>query len=95
MVTKGHDFRRITLVAAVNPDSALFSGDFRASERLFALLMQAGGRAGRDATQAARSEMLVQTWYPQHPLYAALRQHDFADFAASLLTERRSAGLPR
>ena len=82
MVTKGHDFRRITLVAAVNPDSALFSSDFRAPERLFALLMQAGGRAGRDAEQAARSEMWVQTWHPQHPLYAALRRHDFAAFAA-------------
>jgi primosomal protein N' (replication factor Y) len=37
MVTKGHDFRRITLDAAVNPDSARFSSDFRAPERLFAL----------------------------------------------------------
>ena len=55
MITKGHDFRRITLVAAVNPDSALFSSDFRAPERLFALLMQAAGRAGRDAGQAARA----------------------------------------
>ena len=53
MVAKGHDFRRITLVAAVNPDTALFSSDFRAPERLFALLMQAAGRAGRDAASAA------------------------------------------
>jgi primosomal protein N' (replication factor Y) len=94
MITKGHDFRRITLVAAVNPDSALFSSDFRAAERLFALLMQAAGRAGRDAEQAERSEMWVQTWHPQHPLYAALRRHDFESFAASQLDERRSAGLP-
>jgi primosomal protein N' (replication factor Y) len=94
MVTKGHDFRRITLVAAVNPDTALFSSDFRAPERLFALLMQAGGRAGRAAEQAARSEMWVQTWHPQHPLYAALRRHDFDTFAASQLAERESAGLP-
>jgi primosomal protein N' (replication factor Y) len=94
MVTKGHDFRRITLVAAVNPDTALFSSDFRAPERLFALLMQAAGRAGRAAEQAAHSEMWVQTWHPQHPLYAALRQHDFEAFAASQLAERRAAGLP-
>ena len=94
MVTKGHDFRRITLVAAVNPDSALFSSDFRAPERLFALLMQAGGRAGRDAEQAARSEMWVQTWHPQHPLYGALRRHDFEAFASSQLKEREMAGLP-
>ena len=94
MVTKGHDFRRITLVAAVNPDGALFSSDFRAPERLFALLMQAAGRAGRDAGQAARSEMWVQTWHPQHALYQALLKHDFEAFAASQLTERASAGLP-
>ena len=94
MVTKGHDFRRITLVVAVNPDSALFASDFRAPERLFALLMQAGGRAGRDAAVAERSEMWVQTWHPQHPLYAALKRHDFAAFAQSQLAERRAAGLP-
>ena len=94
MVTKGHDFRRITLVVAVNPDSALFASDFRAPERLFALLMQAAGRAGRDAAQAGTSEMWVQTWHPQHPLYAALKQHDFAAFATSQLAEREAAGLP-
>lgn len=94
MITKGHDFRRITLVAAVNPDASLFSSDFRAPERLFALLMQAAGRAGRDARQAGRSEMWVQTWHPQHPLYAALRRHDFEAFAHAQLAERQAAGLP-
>ena len=94
MVTKGHDFRRITLVAAVDPDSSLFSSDFRAPERLFALLMQAAGRAGRDAAQAAHSEMWVQTWHPRHALYGALRRHDFEAFAASQLAEREMAGLP-
>ena len=94
MVTKGHDFRRITLVVAVNPDSALFAADFRAPERLFALLMQAGGRAGRDAAAAERSEMWIQTWHPKHALYASLKTHDFAAFAASQLAERRGAGLP-
>jgi primosomal protein N' (replication factor Y) len=94
MVTKGHDFRRITLVAAVNPDAALFSSDFRAGERQFALLMQAAGRAGRDAAQTTASEMWVQTWHPRHPLFAALRAHDFAAFATRLLGERRTVGLP-
>ena len=94
MITKGHDFRRITLVAAVNPDGALFSSDFRAPERLFALLMQAAGRAGRDAEVAARSEMWVQTWHPQHALYQALQRHDYEFFAASQLAERESAALP-
>ena len=94
MVAKGHDFRRMTLVAAINPDGALFSSDFRAAERLFALLMQAAGRAGRDAAQAARSEMWIQTANPAHPLYQALVKHDFEAFAASQLDERRRAGLP-
>ena len=94
MIAKGHDFRRIGLVAAVNPDTSLFSSDFRAPERLFALLMQAAGRAGRDAAQEGQSEMWVQTWHPAHPLYLALRQHDFAAFAATQLKERESAGLP-
>jgi len=94
MLAKGHDFRRVTLVAAVNPDAALFSSDFRAPERLFALLMQAAGRAGRDAAQAAGSEMWVQTWHARHPLYAALRAHDYEAFAAAQLEERRAAGLP-
>jgi primosomal protein N' (replication factor Y) (superfamily II helicase) len=94
MIAKGHDFRRITLVAAVNPDSALFSSDFRAPERLFALLLQAAGRAGRDADVAARSEMWVQTWHPQHALYQALCAHDYPRFASAQLEERRMAGLP-
>jgi primosomal protein N' (replication factor Y) len=94
MVAKGHDFRRITLVAAVNPDAALFASDFRAAERQFALLLQAAGRAGRDAEVAGRSEMWVQTWHPTHPLYQALRRYDFADFAQQQLKERQMAGLP-
>lgn len=94
MVTKGHDFRRITLVAAVNADSALYSSDFRAPERLFSLLMQAAGRAGRDAQQAAASEMWVQTWNPEHPLFAALKKHDYPAFAQQQLVERQQAAMP-
>ena len=94
MIAKGHDFRRITLVAAVNPDGALFSSDFRAPERLFSLLMQAAGRAGRDAAQSAASEMWIQTMHPQHSMFAALRRHDYPAFAAGQLREREQAGLP-
>jgi primosomal protein N' (replication factor Y) len=94
MVAKGHDFRRITLVAALNADSALFASDHRAPERLFALLMQAGGRAGRDAQHSATSELWVQTWHPAHALFAHLRTHDFAAFAAQELADREAAGMP-
>ena len=93
MIAKGHDFRHITLVAAINPDSALFSSDFRAPERLFSLLMQAAGRAGRDARHSAASEMWVQTFHPTHPLFAALRQHDYPAFAQQQLADRQAAGL--
>jgi primosomal protein N' (replication factor Y) len=94
MIAKGHDFRRITLVAAVNPDGALFSSDFRAPERLFSLLMQAAGRAGRDASLGERSEVWIQTFQPAHPLYAALKQYDYPSFADAQLRERVQAGLP-
>jgi primosomal protein N' (replication factor Y) len=94
MIAKGHDFRRITLVAAVNPDGALFSSDFRAPERLFSLLMQAAGRSGRDAALGESSEVWIQTFQPAHPLYAALKQHDYPTFAEQQLQEREQAGMP-
>ncbi len=94
MIAKGHDFRRITLVAAVTPDGALFSSDFRAPERLFGLLLQACGRAGRDAALGLQSEMWVQSFQPAHPLYAALKKHDYVGFAEQQLQERQAAGMP-
>ena len=94
MIAKGHDFRRITLVAAVNPDGALFSSDFRAPERLFSLLMQAAGRSGRDAALGESSEVWIQTFQPDHPLYAALKAHDYPSFAEQQLQERQQAGMP-
>ena len=93
MIAKGHDFRHITLVAAINADGALFSSDFRAPERLFSLLMQAGGRAGRDAKHSQASEMWVQTFHPTHPLFAALKNHDYPKFASEQLAERQAAGM--
>ncbi|CAM4216447.1 primosomal protein N' [Comamonas aquatilis] len=98
MVAKGHDFRRITLVAAVQPDSALYSSDYRAPERLFCLLMQAAGRAGRDAlyvkAQGSAPEMWIQTHDAQHAVYAALKRHDYPAFAKQQLQERLDAGMP-
>jgi len=96
MIAKGHDFRRVGMVAALDPDGALFSSDFRAPERLFALLMQAGGRAGRDAAlnRQSPSELWVQTFHPQHPLFEALREHDYPAFAQQQLEEREQAGMP-
>ena len=96
MVAKGHDFQNLTLVGVLNPDTALFSQDYRASERLFAQLMQVAGRAGRRARSADGNagEVLIQTRYPQHPLFAAVMAHDYDHFAGALLEERQQAGLP-
>ena len=96
MVAKGHDFKNLTLVGILNPDTALFSHDYRASERLFAQRMQVAGRAGRAAQKqdGNASEVLIQTRYPQHPLYAAVIAHDYDSFATAMLEERRQAALP-
>ncbi len=96
MIGKGHDFKNLTLVGVLNPDTALFSHDYRASERLFAQLMQVAGRAGRTAQkeEGNASEVLIQTRYPQHPLYSALIAHAYDHFASTLLEERKQANLP-
>lgn len=85
MLAKGHDFPNLTLVGVLDTDSALHSPDYRASERLFAQLMQVAGRAGRGDKPG---EVLIQTAFPQHPLFAALREQDFTAFANNLLEER-------
>jgi primosomal protein N' (replication factor Y) len=91
LLAKGHDFPALTLVGVVNADTALLSTDYRAAERLFAVLEQVAGRAGR---RERPGEVLVQTRYPDHPLFASLARHDFAGFAESQLAERRGAGFP-
>ncbi len=91
ILAKGHDFPQLTLVGVVNADSSLYSADFRAGERLFAGLTQVAGRAGR-AENPGR--VLIQTEFPAHPLYQALRRHDYVAYAHTLLSERKQAGFP-
>jgi primosomal protein N' (replication factor Y) len=91
LLAKGHDFPGLTLVGVLNADAALLSTDYRSGERLFSVLAQVAGRAGRHERPG---EVLVQTRYPAHPLYAALVRHDYAGFAESQLAERRAAGFP-
>ncbi len=91
MLAKGHDFPKLTLVGVLGADSALFAADWRAPERLFAQLMQVAGRAGR---AELKGEVLIQTQYPDHPLFAAVVAHDYPGFAAQQLKEREQAGFP-
>jgi primosomal protein N' (replication factor Y) len=91
LLAKGHDFPGLTLVVVLNADNALLSTDYRAPERLFAVLSQVAGRAGR---RERPGQVLVQTRYPGHALFDALARHDFAGFADAQLEERRAAGFP-
>ncbi len=91
MLAKGHDFPNLTLVGVVDTDSALHSPDFRASERLFAQLMQVAGRAGR-ADKAG--QVIIQTQFPEHELFNALRTQDYVTYANSLLLEREQVQFP-
>ena len=91
MLAKGHDFPNLTLVGVLNPDNALYSSDFRASEKLFAQLSQVAGRAGRADKPG---EVLVQTAFPTHQLFQALIAHDYETWARTMLVEREQAGFP-
>ncbi|WP_120513762.1 primosomal protein N' [Photobacterium salinisoli] len=91
MLAKGHHFPDVTLVALVDVDSALFSNDFRAAERLAQLFIQVAGRAGRASKPG---EVLLQTHHPEHSLLQALLYKGYDHFAVQALTERRQAMLP-
>ncbi len=91
MLAKGHDFPNLTLVGVIDTDSALHSPDFRASERLFAQLMQVAGRAGR-ADKAG--QVIIQTQFPEHALFNALRAQDYESYANVLLQEREQMQFP-
>ncbi|HTT07567.1 MAG TPA: primosomal protein N' [Gammaproteobacteria bacterium] len=91
MLSKGHDFPRVTLVCVVDADGALYSADFRAAEHLMQLLLQVAGRAGRVRHQG---EVMVQTHHPDHPLLQALLRQDYSAYGMQLLAERRETHLP-
>lgn len=91
MLAKGHDFPNLTLVGVIDTDSALHSPDFRASERLFAQLMQVAGRAGR-ADKAG--QVIIQTQFPEHELFNALRTQDYVSYANAMLQEREQVKFP-
>jgi len=91
MLAKGHDFPNLTLVGVINADQGLYSADFRGPEGLFQRVAQVAGRAGRAEKPG---EVLIQTFHPDHPLFAALQQHDYISFARYELDARRDAQYP-
>ncbi|MBU1429783.1 primosomal protein N' [Myxococcota bacterium] len=91
MVTKGHDFPKVTCVGVLAADAALKFPDFRSAERTFQLLTQVAGRAGR-ADRPGR--VLIQTWDPQHFCLQSVAAHDTEGFAQQELVWRRVQGYP-
>ena len=91
MLAKGHDFPNLSLVGVLGVDQALYSPDFRATERLGQLLVQVAGRAGR-AERAG--EVWVQTHAPDHPVLQTLLTEGYDTLAEGLLAERELGGLP-
>ena len=91
MLTKGHDFPRVTLVGVLSADQGLLGTDFRSNERLAQNLLQVAGRAGR---REQPGEVLIQTHFPTHPLLNCLIQHDYTAFAELALAERHATHWP-
>jgi primosomal protein N' (replication factor Y) len=86
MIAKGHDIHGITLVGVVGCDHALSMPDFRAAERVFQLISQVSGRAGRGELPG---RVVVQTYYPDHYAILAAAANDYASFAERELKYRR------
>ncbi len=91
MIAKGLHFPNVTCVGVVHADLALQLPDFRASERVFQLLMQVAGRCGRGDVAG---EVYVQTKTPFHPAIQFARHHDYDGFAEAELEFRRTLGYP-
>jgi primosomal protein N' (replication factor Y) len=91
MLSKGHHFPNLTLVAVVNADQGLFSTDFRGSERLAQSLTQVAGRAGRERRQG---QVIVQTAFPSHPFWNELFTGGYERVVDAALAERERTAWP-
>ncbi|WP_448518048.1 replication restart helicase PriA [Rhodoflexus sp.] len=91
MVTKGLDFDHVALVVVFDIDRALHYPDFRAHERVFQILTQVAGRAGR---KAAEGIVIIQTSNPYHPVLEQVAAHDFEHFYKSELPQRQMYQYP-
>lgn len=91
MLSKGHHFPNVSLVAIIDMDGALFSADFRASEKFAQLLIQVAGRAGRSETKGT---VMLQTHHPDHPNLQSLIKDGYEQFAIQTLNDRKECFWP-
>jgi len=91
MIAKGHDFPRVTLVGVLNADGALNLPDFRSAERVFSLLTQMAGRAGRGVLPG---RVLIQTYDPENTTLQQVARHAYFEFAEVELDQRELLGYP-
>ena len=91
LISKGHDFPRVTLVGIVAPDQGLYSTDFRAPEYLFQQLIQVAGRAGRNQLPG---KVIIQTAHPGDPYLQLALGHDYSGFYQLCSQQRKAAGFP-
>jgi len=91
MIAKGLDFHRVTLVGIISADQGLHFPDFRAAEKVFQLLTQAAGRAGRGASSG---EVVIQSFDPKHYIFKYLGTHDYLKFFEKEIKSRELLKYP-
>jgi primosomal protein N' (replication factor Y) len=91
MVAKGLDVPNVTVVGAVLADVGMFLPDFRSGERVFSLLCQVAGRAGRGNAQG---RVYVQTYNPHHYAVLAAANQDYQAMYDHEIAARLESGYP-
>ncbi|MDR0632417.1 MAG: primosomal protein N' [Holosporaceae bacterium] len=91
ILAKGHHFPNITLVGIIDGDLGLNGADLRASEKTYQLINQVSGRAGRGEKQG---KIFIQTFDPDHSLFAALKSDNLNDFIKLEIESRKNNGWP-
>jgi primosomal protein N' (replication factor Y) (superfamily II helicase) len=91
MIAKGHDLPGVTLVGVIDCDVGLHFPDLRASERVFQLITQVAGRAGRANLPG---KVILQTRAPNNLCLRHAVRQDYENFALEELSERRQLGFP-
>ncbi len=91
MISKGLNFRDVSLVGVINADASLNIPDFRSGERTFELLMQTSGRCGRYELDG---EVLIQTYNKDNYVFDSLKKQDYVDFYKKEMKIRKELKYP-